>query len=163
MMIGAPVFALTGYAVASHVIPRGFAFPQFGLAWGAELPLGKATRPVAVLVRASPGLSGIFKGQSLLNGRATPPTTTRLFLLSFFSPGKKALLVGGIYVGDGLVVDNASIVEVIGFFFVEVAEELEEVFCTADTEPEGGYDTDDTDDEETLNEEVVAPHFLIPG
>ena len=23
--IGAPVFALTGYAVASHVIPRGFA------------------------------------------------------------------------------------------------------------------------------------------
>ena len=25
MMMGAPVFALTGYAVASHVIPRGFA------------------------------------------------------------------------------------------------------------------------------------------
>ena len=24
-MMGAPVFALTGYAVASHVIPRGFA------------------------------------------------------------------------------------------------------------------------------------------
>ena len=23
--VGAPVFALTGYAVASHVIPRGFA------------------------------------------------------------------------------------------------------------------------------------------
>ena len=26
MMMGAPVFALTGYAVASHVIPRGFAY-----------------------------------------------------------------------------------------------------------------------------------------
>ena len=25
MMMGAPVFALTGYAAASHVIPRGFA------------------------------------------------------------------------------------------------------------------------------------------
>ena len=32
MMMGAPVFALTGYAVASHVIPRGFAVPQFGMA-----------------------------------------------------------------------------------------------------------------------------------
>ena len=30
--MGAPVFALTGYAAASHGIPRGFAFPQFGLA-----------------------------------------------------------------------------------------------------------------------------------
>ena len=30
--MGAPVFALTGYAVASHVIPRWFALPQCGLA-----------------------------------------------------------------------------------------------------------------------------------
>ena len=30
--MGAPVFALTGYAVASHVIPRGFAVSLFGLA-----------------------------------------------------------------------------------------------------------------------------------
>ena len=30
--MGAPVFALTGYAVASHVIPRGFAVPLSGLA-----------------------------------------------------------------------------------------------------------------------------------
>ena len=30
--MGAPVFALTGCAVASHVIPRGFAVPQSGLA-----------------------------------------------------------------------------------------------------------------------------------
>ena len=30
--IGAPVFALTGYAVASHVIPRWFAVPQSGMA-----------------------------------------------------------------------------------------------------------------------------------
>ena len=29
---GAPVFALTGYAVASHVIPRGVAVPLFGMA-----------------------------------------------------------------------------------------------------------------------------------
>jgi len=33
IMIGAPVFALTGYAVASHVIPRGFAVPRCGWAW----------------------------------------------------------------------------------------------------------------------------------
>ena len=32
IMVGAPVFALTGYAVASHGIPRGFAVPQCGLA-----------------------------------------------------------------------------------------------------------------------------------
>ena len=31
-MMGAPVFALTGYAAASHVIPRGFAVPLSGLA-----------------------------------------------------------------------------------------------------------------------------------
>ena len=30
--MGAPVFALTGYAVASHVIPCGFAVPLSGLA-----------------------------------------------------------------------------------------------------------------------------------
>ena len=30
--MGAPVFALTGYAVASHVIPRGFAVPLCGMA-----------------------------------------------------------------------------------------------------------------------------------
>ena len=32
MMMGAPVFALTGYAAASHVIPRGFAVPLCGMA-----------------------------------------------------------------------------------------------------------------------------------
>ena len=45
---------------------------------------GKATRPETVLVRASPGQSGIFKGQSPLNGRATHPTATRFFLSNFF-------------------------------------------------------------------------------
>ena len=30
--LGAPVFALTGYAVASHVIPPGFAVPLSGMA-----------------------------------------------------------------------------------------------------------------------------------
>ena len=29
--MGAPVFALMGYAVASHVIPRGFAVPLCGV------------------------------------------------------------------------------------------------------------------------------------
>ena len=43
-MIGAPVFALTGYAVASHVIPRGFAVPLSVLARGKELPQGNAGR-----------------------------------------------------------------------------------------------------------------------
>ena len=68
-----------------------------------------------------------------------------------------------LYISDRLVVDDTSIVEVVAFFFVKIAEELEQVFRTADTEPEGGYDTDDTDNEETLDEEVVSPHFLIPG
>ena len=53
MMMGAPVFALTGYAVASHVIPRGFAVPLGGVArvlicrrvmqW-ADLPQGKTQK-----------------------------------------------------------------------------------------------------------------------
>ena len=30
-MMGAPVFALAGYAAASHGIPRGFAVPLCGL------------------------------------------------------------------------------------------------------------------------------------
>ena len=38
--MGAPVFALTGYAVASLDIPRGFAVPQWGLAQSADLPQG---------------------------------------------------------------------------------------------------------------------------
>ena len=37
---GAPVFALTGYAVASHVIPRGFAVPQCGMARAKIYRLG---------------------------------------------------------------------------------------------------------------------------
>ena len=32
MMMGAPAFALVGYAAASLVIPRGFALPLSGLA-----------------------------------------------------------------------------------------------------------------------------------
>ena len=36
--MGAPVFALTGYAVASHVIPRGFAVPLSGLARAIDVP-----------------------------------------------------------------------------------------------------------------------------
>ena len=48
---GAPVFALTGYAAASHVIPRGFACRcvewlgrrvAVGVVQRAELPQGNA-------------------------------------------------------------------------------------------------------------------------
>ena len=35
--MGAPVFALTGYAVASHVIPRGFALPLCEVARGKKI------------------------------------------------------------------------------------------------------------------------------
>ena len=38
--MGAPVFALTGYAVASHVIPRGGAVPLCGMARGKMCRLG---------------------------------------------------------------------------------------------------------------------------
>ena len=40
---GAPVFALTGYAVASHVIPRGGAVPLSGLARVQSCRRGSAT------------------------------------------------------------------------------------------------------------------------
>ena len=39
-MMGAPVFALTGYAVASHVIPRGFAVSLSGMARVSDVPVG---------------------------------------------------------------------------------------------------------------------------
>ena len=41
-MMGAPVFALTGYAVASLGITRGFAVPLCGMGLGADLPMGCA-------------------------------------------------------------------------------------------------------------------------
>ena len=41
--MSAPVFALTGYAVASHVIPRGFAVPQSGMARAKIYRRGSAT------------------------------------------------------------------------------------------------------------------------
>ena len=53
--MGAPVFALMGYAVASHVIPRGFAVPLGGVTrvmicrrvmqW-ANLPQGKTSKKI---------------------------------------------------------------------------------------------------------------------
>ena len=39
-LMGAPVFALTGYAVASHVIPEGDAVPLCGMARGKMCRLG---------------------------------------------------------------------------------------------------------------------------
>ena len=62
---------------------------------GKELPLGKATRPAAVLVRASPGQSGIFKGQRPLNDCSNVAIATRFFLLSFFFIRKKSVVVFG--------------------------------------------------------------------
>ena len=41
--MGAPVFALTGYTVASHGITPGFAVPQFGLARAKMCRRGSAT------------------------------------------------------------------------------------------------------------------------
>ena len=38
--MGAPVFALTGYAVASHGIPRGFAVPLGGRVRGGRFTAG---------------------------------------------------------------------------------------------------------------------------
>ena len=40
MMMGAPVFALMGYAAASHDIPRGFAVLLCGMAQRQDVPLG---------------------------------------------------------------------------------------------------------------------------
>ena len=48
--IGAPVFALTGYAAASHVIPRGLALPQCGLAWAKRCLSGMQGNLMAVVV-----------------------------------------------------------------------------------------------------------------
>ena len=39
--MGAPVFALTGYAVASLGIARGLAVPRWGGTQGADVPQGK--------------------------------------------------------------------------------------------------------------------------
>ncbi len=52
---------------------------------GENVPVGDAG--------GTHGYSGGCQGDSLvpLTGRATPPTATRLFLPSFFSPGKKAV------------------------------------------------------------------------
>ena len=66
--MSAPVFALTGYAVASHVIPRGFAVPQCGLARAIDLPVGCADKLMATAVcvlrgcDACMGIFGIFLG-----------------------------------------------------------------------------------------------------
>ena len=50
---GAPVFALTGYAVASQGIPRGFVVPQYGLAQSADLPQGMQGNLMATVVCVS--------------------------------------------------------------------------------------------------------------
>ena len=48
--LGAPVFALTGYAVASHVIPRGFAMPLCGVARGQSYRRGMPGNLMAAAV-----------------------------------------------------------------------------------------------------------------
>ena len=53
--MGAPVFALTGYAVASHVIPCGFAVPRWGETQGADMPQGYAGNVMATVARGRRG------------------------------------------------------------------------------------------------------------
>ena len=53
--VGAPVFALTGYAVASHVIPRGFAVPLWG---GARV--GRVTVGVIIAHRRTNHLTNLI-------------------------------------------------------------------------------------------------------
>ena len=48
--MGAPVFALTGYAVASQGITRGFAVPRCGGTQGANVPQGYAGNVMATVV-----------------------------------------------------------------------------------------------------------------
>ena len=43
--LGAPVFALTGYAAASHGIPRGGCLPLCGLARGIRFTTGENNAP----------------------------------------------------------------------------------------------------------------------
>ena len=50
----APVFALTGYAVASYVIPRGFVISPFGMTRAIDEAVGDA---------------GFFDGTGGLRGR----------------------------------------------------------------------------------------------
>ena len=53
MMMGAPVFALTGYAAASHVIPRGFAVPQCGLARAINYLWGNTCIPLQFICESA--------------------------------------------------------------------------------------------------------------
>ena len=58
--MGAPVFALTGYAAASLGMPRGFVVPLGGGARGANLPQGNATdRFTAGYARQLDGNGGV--------------------------------------------------------------------------------------------------------
>ena len=77
IMVGAPVFALTGYAVASHVIPRGFAVPLCGLAQAQMCRWGMLACLMATAV-----CGGRSPGQ--IYHRGMPG-----FFVKLFSPGKK--------------------------------------------------------------------------
>jgi len=57
---------------------------------GEDVPQGYAAEMAAVLVRASPRQSGIFKGQRPLNDCSNVAIATRFFLPSFFFYRKKS-------------------------------------------------------------------------
>ena len=65
---------------------------------GEELPQGKAAVTAARLVRVSRRARGLSGGLLVpLTGRATHPTATRFFLLSFFFIRKKSVTVAVVF------------------------------------------------------------------
>ena len=64
--MGAPVFALTGYAVASQGITRGFAVPRWGGTQEADVPQGYAGNVMATVVRGRKMYRGVM--QAVFNG-----------------------------------------------------------------------------------------------
>ena len=77
---------------------------------------GKATRPVTVLVRVSPGQSGIFKEHCPLNGRATHPTATRFFCQTFFSTENLPLVSKGFLRGRSHLRRGSNVAPLRAFF-----------------------------------------------
>ena len=60
MMMGAPAFALVGYAAASLVIPRGFALPLSGLARAKTYHRGNAARRFTAGVMQRANTAGVL-------------------------------------------------------------------------------------------------------
>ena len=71
-MMGAPVFALMGYAAASHDIPRGFALPQFGTARAKSYRLGVYFGNGGETRQSQPPHPGGVRGTASLLATAQP-------------------------------------------------------------------------------------------